>query len=63
VRREIEQGCDLVVLSKFGMLEADREGLADAFIAALEADIPGLTCVSERFQKAWTESAARITNA
>src|SRR5262249_11307457 len=34
VRKDIEAGCDLVILSKFGKLEAAGGGLRDAFAAA-----------------------------
>ena len=42
VRRDIAAGCDLVVLSKFGKLEAGGGGLRDAFGAAIEAGVPVL---------------------
>ena len=44
---------DLVVLSKFGKLEAARRGLADAFEAALAAGKPVLTTVSGKHRDAW----------
>lgn len=46
--------CDIVVLSKFGKLEAERGGLAPAFDAAIEAGKPVLTTVSQRHRKSWT---------
>lgn len=45
--------CDLVVLSKFGKLEAARGGLAPAFEAAIAAGKPVLTTVSEKHRDAW----------
>jgi hypothetical protein len=45
--------CDLIVLSKFGKLEAARSGLFEAFQAAMAADKPLLTSVSDRHHKAW----------
>lgn len=61
VRHDIAKGCDLVVLSKFGMLESERQGgLAFAFIAALEAEVPILTAVSPRFEAAWSRFAAPL---
>jgi len=42
-QRAIEQGADLVVLSKFGKLEAGHGGLCDAFAAAMAAETPVLT--------------------
>jgi hypothetical protein len=46
---------DLVVLSKFGKLEAERNGLMDAFIAAVEHDRPVLTAVSPAFSERYLE--------
>lgn len=60
LRRDIAAGCDLVVLSKFGHLEADGEGLCDAFVAALEAGRPVLTSVSPAFMEAWRDFAAPL---
>lgn len=53
VQRDIAAGCDLVLLNKFGKLEADGKGLFAAFSAALEAGIPLLTSLSPAFEKAW----------
>ncbi|MCC7283268.1 MAG: DUF2478 domain-containing protein [Acetobacteraceae bacterium] len=58
VRHDIAAGCDLVVLSKFGKLEAGGAGLAPAFRAAIEAGVPVLTAVSPGFQAAWERFAA-----
>lgn len=44
---------DLVVLSKFGKLEAGRAGLASAFEAAIAAGKPVLTTVSDKHREAW----------
>jgi hypothetical protein len=53
VQRDIAVGCDLVILSKFGKLEAANSGLADAFRAAIEADVPILTSLSPACETAW----------
>lgn len=53
VRRHIAAGCDLVVLSKFGKLEAAGLGLMAAFSAAFESHVPLLTFVSPSFHDAW----------
>jgi hypothetical protein len=45
--------CDVVVLSKFGKLEAARNGLAEAFRAAITAGKPVLTAVSDKHATAW----------
>jgi hypothetical protein len=60
VRRDISHGCDLVVLSKFGKLEAQGGGLRDAFTAAFEARVPVLTSVSPPFRDAWERFAAPL---
>jgi hypothetical protein len=53
IRGEIERGCDLVVLSKFGQLEARGTGLTDAFVTAVDRDVPILTAVSPIYNAAW----------
>jgi hypothetical protein len=60
VRRDIAVGCDLVVLSKFGKLEAGGKGLLEAFKAAIDAHIPVLTSVSPAFEEAWANFAAPL---
>lgn len=45
--------CDLVVLSKFGKLEAGHGGLIGAFEAAVSRRKPILTNVSEKHRAAW----------
>lgn len=58
VEKDIIAGCDLVLLSKFGKLEAAGQGLLKAFTAALAADVPVLTSVSRAFEIAWRAFAA-----
>jgi hypothetical protein len=59
LRRDIAAGCDLVVISKFGKLEAERRsGLLPAFVDAMEAGVPVLTAVAPKFQQSWSEFAA-----
>lgn len=60
VRRDIEAGCDLVLLSKFGKLEATGSALRDAFAAAIEAGVPVLTSVSATQSGAWTAFASPL---
>jgi len=45
--------CDLVVLNKFGKLEAMGEGLLPAFSVAIAAGKPVLTTVSGKHVNAW----------
>lgn len=56
----IAQGCDVVVLSKFGKLEADRGGLIDAFGAAIARGIPVLTAVAPAFNARWLDFSAPL---
>lgn len=52
---------DLVVLSKFGKLEAAGQGLYPAFAAALAAGRPVLTTVSDRHRDVWKAFAPDAT--
>ena len=60
VARDIERGCDLVILSKFGKLEAAGGGLREAFVAALEAGVPVLTSVGRAQAAPWESFAAPL---
>ncbi|WP_374413522.1 DUF2478 domain-containing protein [Novosphingobium colocasiae] len=61
VCEDIARGCDLVVLSKFGKLEAESgSGLVPAFAAALDAGLPVLTSVSSRYWPQWERFAAPL---
>ena len=60
VEQSIRAGCDLVVLSKFGKLEAERSGLAQAFANAVEGGHPILTSVTPKFGYAWDRFAAPL---
>ena len=60
IERDIAAGCDLVMLSKFGKLEASRDGLSGAFTAAIDAGLPVLTSVSPAFEQAWETFAAPL---
>jgi Protein of unknown function (DUF2478) len=59
VQQDIAAGCDLVLLSKFGKLEADGRGLFCAFKAALDARVPLLTSVSPAFEAPWRALCGR----
>ncbi len=48
---------DLVIISKFGKLEAGRQGLWRAFSTAVDAGKPLLTTVSAKHVEAWTAFA------
>jgi hypothetical protein len=53
VQSDIEAGCDLVLLNKFGKLEIAGDGLAGAFRAAITAELPLLTSVSPAHDEPW----------
>ena len=53
VQSDIAAGCDLVLLNKFGKLEAAGDGLASAFRAAITGGRPLLTSVSPAHDEAW----------
>jgi hypothetical protein len=59
VQRDIAESCDLVLLNKFGKLEAAGGGLAGAFRAALAAGFPLLTSVSPAHDEAWRQFTKR----
>ena len=59
VKHQITAGCDLVVLSKFGKLEAENgSGLLPAFVSAFKHNVPVLTTVSPKHEAAWTSFAS-----
>jgi hypothetical protein len=61
-QRAIEAGADLVVLSKFGKLEAGHGGLCDAFAAAMEAETPVLTTLKPLMRVDWSAFAGPLSD-
>lgn len=61
IQDAIQSGVDVVVLSKFGKLEAARSGLCDAFRAAMMADIPVITAVSPQLAEDWERFAGDLS--
>ena len=61
VQRDIADGCDLVLLNKFGKLESGGGGLRDAFSEAIDWGIPVLTSVSPVFAAAWADFAGCLS--
>ena len=58
-RRDIAEGCDLAILSKFGKFEAENgSGLLPAFSDAIDAGAAVLTSVAPKFMTAWDHFAA-----
>jgi nucleoside-triphosphatase THEP1 len=56
----VRRGCDVVVISKFGKLEAERGGLLGAFCAAVEMETPVVTSVSSGALDAWASFAGPL---
>ncbi|MBN8486668.1 MAG: DUF2478 domain-containing protein [Burkholderiales bacterium] len=44
---------DLVVINRFGGLEAEGEGLAEELMALVAAEVPVLTAVADKHAQAW----------
>ncbi|HMK91083.1 MAG TPA: DUF2478 domain-containing protein [Methylocystis sp.] len=61
VEQAISGGVDLVILSKFGKLEAARSGLTDAFRAAMVADVPVITVVPTAVEQDWERFAGPLS--
>lgn len=61
VLRDMAAGYDVVVLSKFGKVEAGGGGLFAAFAAAIAARAPLLTTVGDHHVDAWLRLAAPTT--
>jgi nucleoside-triphosphatase THEP1 len=53
IAAEIERGADLVVLNRFGKLEAAGQGFIDLITQAVNADIPVLIAVPEHRFATW----------
>lgn len=61
VQTAIAAGADLVILSKFGKVEANRHGLTEAFQAAIAADLPIVTAVAPLLAEAWAAFAGPLS--
>jgi nucleoside-triphosphatase THEP1 len=55
VRRAIDENVELVIINKFGRLEASGQGLRSEIADAIMSGQPTLTAVSERVYPAWQE--------
>ena len=60
VQGALRAGADLVVLSKFGKLEAGGGGLRDAFRAALEGGVPVVTTLHPVLRDEWALFAGEL---
>lgn len=57
LEQRLEAPCDLLILSKFGKMEAMGSGLLSCLLAALDRGLPVLLTISPRFVEAWEEFA------
>lgn len=53
LRRALDEGADLVVVNRFGALEASGGGLAAEMLALMAEEIPLITVVSEDYLMDW----------
>jgi nucleoside-triphosphatase THEP1 len=61
IEAAIQEGADLVVINRFGKLEANGEGLIDLIRQAAEADIPVVIAVPEHRFARWITYSAGMT--
>jgi nucleoside-triphosphatase THEP1 len=61
-QRAIDGGADLVILSKFGKIEAERGGFCDAFASAIAAELQIVTTVSSELREAWARFAGSLAD-
>lgn len=55
LRGAIAAGTDLLVVNKFGRLEAEGGGLCDEFLAAMASGLPVLTTVHVKYLDRWRD--------
>jgi hypothetical protein len=53
--RTLDQKIELLVLNRFGTVEAEGAGLRSAFVRAIDAGIPVLTAIRPPYIEAWVE--------
>lgn len=53
LERDVENGCDLLIVARFGRSEADGRGLRDVISRAMELEIPVLVGVRDEYADAW----------
>lgn len=55
IRRAIDDGCDLVIVSRFGRQEAAGRGFRDELAHACTSGLPVLTAVSRELVRPWQD--------
>ncbi|HLU20281.1 MAG TPA: DUF2478 domain-containing protein [Pusillimonas sp.] len=53
LRRALNSGADLVIVNRFGILEADGEGFSAEMLELMSGGVPMLTVVSPPYLQAW----------
>jgi hypothetical protein len=61
IEAAIQEGADLVVINRFGKLEATGKGLIEVIRQAADADIPVLIAVPEHRFPGWTKYSAGMS--
>lgn len=56
-----EQAPDLIVVNRFGKLEAEGEGFADEMLEIMSLGLPMLTIVATRFLEPWREFSGGLS--
>lgn len=60
IRRDIDNGCDLIVIEKFGEMEQSGKGMIDEIMQTIMAGIPLLIAVSESALPVWQERSGEL---
>lgn len=55
LENEVQTGCDLLVLNRFGRGEADGRGFRDLIVTALELDVPVLIAFRAAYAAPWQD--------
>lgn len=58
--QQIQEGCDLLVLNRFGKGESQGQGFRELISTALMAGIPVLTATRENYRKDWQIFAGEL---
>jgi hypothetical protein len=61
LRDALAQQPDLVIVNRFGRMEAEGEGYVDELLALMSAGVPLLTVVAERHLEAWQRFSGGAT--
>lgn len=59
-REALEQGVDILVLNKFGIAEAEGDGLVEEITQAVSQGIPVLSTVHDKYADRWREYSGEL---